>query len=273
MSWNKYIAGTVVCLAMLLSSCRSTKSITDVTPESTVRTEQIVSALNGKKVESSRPLTAKLSLELQMGSKGVTVGGNLKMKKDEAIQMSVSAFLMEVGRVEFTPDYMLVLDRMGKQYVKAAYRDVDFLKRSGLDFYSLQALFWNELFVPGKKSVLTDQDFTVEKKNGLLYLIAKEVSLFTLQFAVKPEGNLLLNTHIAAPQNAGQSFDWHYLHFDGSGIPDKMQMSASGMGKEIKAIMSLSNIRNNSDWSLTEIPEGKYKRVDPSTLFKKLLQM
>ena len=73
MSWNKYIAGTVVCLAMLLSSCRSTKSITDVTPESTARTEQIVSALNGKKVESSRPLTAKLSLELQMGSKGVTV--------------------------------------------------------------------------------------------------------------------------------------------------------------------------------------------------------
>lgn len=93
MSWNKYIAGTVVCLAMLLSSCRSTKSITDVTPESTARTEQIVSALNGKKVESSRPLTAKLSLELQMGGKGVTVGGNLKMKKDEAIQMSVSAFL------------------------------------------------------------------------------------------------------------------------------------------------------------------------------------
>ena len=138
MSWNKYIAGTVMCLAMLLSSCRSTKSITDVTPESTARTEQIVSALNGKKVESSRPLTAKLSLELQMGSKGVTVGGNLKMKKDEAIQMSVSAFFMEVGRVEFTPDYMLVLDRMGKQYVKAAYRDVDFLKRSGLDFYSLQ---------------------------------------------------------------------------------------------------------------------------------------
>jgi hypothetical protein len=269
---NKYIWGTVCVLALLVSSCRSTKGITEVSPETVAHTEKIVSALNGKKVERTLPLTAKLSLELQMGGKGVSVGGNLKMKRDEAIQLSVSAFFMEVGRIEFTPDYMLVLDRMGKQYVKAAYQDVDFLKRSGLDFNALQALFWNELFVPGKKTV-ADQDFTVEKKNGLVYLLAKEVSLFSLQFAVKPEGNLLLQTRIASPQNATQHFEWHYLHFDGNGIPDKMQMSVAGLGKEAKAVMTLSNIRNNADWTLTQIPENKYKRVDASTLFKKLLQL
>lgn len=273
MSKNKYILGALCMLGMLVSSCRSTKTISEVTPEGTAKTEQIVSALNGKKIERTLPLTAKLSLELQMGDKGVSVGGNLKMKRDEAIQLSLSAFFMEVGRIEFTPNYMLVLDRMGKQYVKAAYQDVDFLKRSGLDFYSLQALFWNELFVPGKSGTLTEQDFVTEEKNGLLYLVAKEASLFTLQFAVKPEGSLLLNTHIAAPQNASQSFDWNYLHFDGNNIPDKMQMSVSGLGKSVKAVMTLSNIRNNAEWTLTQIPENKYKRVDPSTLFKKLLQM
>lgn len=273
MSKSKYIVGAVCVLGLLVSSCRSTKGITEVTPETISRTEKIVSDLNGKKLERSLPLTAKLSLELQMDGKGLSVGGNLRMKRDEAIQLSVSAFFMEVGRIEFTPDYMLVLDRMGKQYVKAAYQDVDFLKRSGLDFRSLQALFWNELFVPGKNGEPTDQDFVAQEKNGLLYLIVKNASLLTLQFAVKPEGNLLLNTHIAARQNAGQSFDWHYLHFEGNGIPDKMQMSLSGMGKNVKAVMTLSNIRNNADWTLTEIPENKYKRVDPATLFKKLFQM
>lgn len=267
-----YMIGMVGSLALLLSGCRTTKSITEVTPESTARTENIVDVLNTRNIERNKPLTAKLNLELQMGDKGVSVGGNLKMKKDEVIQLSVSAFFMEVGRLEFTPDYMLVLDRMGKQYVKAAYKDVDFLKRSGLDFYALQSLFWNELFIPGKRSV-SEGDFTQVQKNGLLYLITKGASLLSLQFAVKPQGNLLLNTHIAARQNTGQSFDWHYLHFDGNSMPDKMQLSVSGVGKDVKAVMSLSNVKNNSDWTLTQIPENKYKQVSAEALFKKLLQM
>lgn len=270
---NRYIVGCFVALGLLVASCRSTQEISKVTPEETAQAGQIVGALNGKKVERSRPLTAKLALDLQMAGKGVSVGGNLRMKKDEVIQLSVSAFFMEVGRIEFTPEYMLVLDRMGKQYVQASYQEVDFLKRSGLDFYSLQALFWNELFVPGKKEALTDQDFTAVEQNGLLYLVAKDVPLLTLQFAVKPEENLLLNTRIAAQQQAGQGLDWHYLHFDGNGIPDKMQLNLSGMGKEGKAVLSLSNIKNNEDWGLTQIPENKYKRVNPETLFKKLLQL
>lgn len=272
MKRNLYIAGLIGSLALMLSGCRSTKNIADVTPETTAKTENIVDALNSRKVERSQPLTAKLDLELQLGGKGVSVGGNLKMKKNEVIQLSLSAFFMEVGRLEFTPDYMLVLDRMGKQYVKATYNEVDFLKRSGLDFYSLQSLFWNELFLPGKRTV-SEQDFTEVQKNGLLYLVAKEAALLSLQFAIKPQGNLLLNTHIAARQNAAQSFDWHYLHFDGNNIPDKMQLSIAGVGKEVKAVMTLSNIKNNSDWSLTQIPEGKYKRVSAESLFKKLFQM
>ena len=35
----------------------------------------------------------------------------------------------------------------------------DFLKKNGLNFYSLQALFWNQLLVPGETSV-TDKDLT-----------------------------------------------------------------------------------------------------------------
>lgn len=267
-----YIIGMLSSLALMLSGCRSTKNIAEVSPEHTAKAENIVDVLNARKIERSKPLTAKLNLELQLGGKGVSVGGNLKMKKNEVIQLSVSAFFMEVGRLEFTPDYMLVLDRMGKQYVKTTYNEVDFLKRSGLDFYSLQALFWNELFLPGKHAV-SENDFTQVQKNGLLYLIAKNAGLLSMQFAIKPQGNLLLNTHIAARQNAAQSFDWHYLHFEGNGIPDKMQLSVAGVGKDVKAVMNLSNVKNDSDWTLTQIPENKYKRVSAEFLFKKLFQM
>ena len=42
---------------------------------------------------------------------------------------------------------------MHKQYVKATYNDLAFLKNNGLNFYSLQALFWNELFLPGNNQL------------------------------------------------------------------------------------------------------------------------
>lgn len=55
----------------------------------------------------------------------------------------------EVGRLEFTPDYVLVIDRMHKEYLKGDYNQLDFLRDNGLNFYSLQALFWNQALPPG----------------------------------------------------------------------------------------------------------------------------
>ncbi len=76
------------------------------------------------------------------------------MRRDEVIRITITPFgIMEAGRIEFTPDYVLVVDRINKQYIKATYSDVDFLKANGMDFYTLQALFWNELFMPSKQSV------------------------------------------------------------------------------------------------------------------------
>ena len=77
------------------------------------------------------------------------------MRKDEVIrlQLLIPIIRSEVGRIEFTKDYVLFIDRIHKQYVKAKYNDVAFLKNNGINFYSLQALFWNQLFIPGQQRV------------------------------------------------------------------------------------------------------------------------
>lgn len=48
---------------------------------------------------------------------------------------------------------MLIIDRLHKEYIKADYNQVDFLKKQGVNFYSLQALFWNQLLLPGNQRV------------------------------------------------------------------------------------------------------------------------
>ena len=96
-------------------------------------------------------ISSKISLGIQGMGKDVTLDGKLQMRKGQVIRLTIVPFgLMEVARLEFTPTYVLLIDRIHKEYVKASYNEVEFLKTEGLTFYTLQSLFWNELFQPGK---------------------------------------------------------------------------------------------------------------------------
>ena len=69
-------------------------------------------------------ISSKIKFTLRNGRKDLSVSGSLRMKKDEVVRIQLTAFgLMEVGRLEFTKDYVLLMDRMNKQYVKVRYAD------------------------------------------------------------------------------------------------------------------------------------------------------
>ena len=90
-------------------------------------------------------VTAKLRLDLSSGERSLSVGGMLRMKRNDVIQLSLVTFgILEVARIEMTPDYFMIVNKMERQYVKAAYSDVPFLKRSNIDFRTIQSYFWNE---------------------------------------------------------------------------------------------------------------------------------
>ena len=101
-------------------------------------------------------LTAKVRFQLTGNAVGsmtdMTVSGTLRMKRDDVVQLSLRALGIEVGRLEFSPQDVLLIDRMGKRYVRAKYGDVAFLRQAGLDFHAVQALFWNEIFLPGTQN-------------------------------------------------------------------------------------------------------------------------
>ena len=146
-------------LLLAFTSCRSTKTAEKTTvttkAEGTGKQEMLrkVAAVSHA---DTRFVTSKIKLNLSVGGQDLSLSGNLKMKRDEVIRLQLVALgLIEAGRIELTPDYMLVMDRINKQYIKVAYSDVDFLRESGLNFHSLQSLFWDELFEPGTTTVTT----------------------------------------------------------------------------------------------------------------------
>jgi len=69
------------------------------------------------------------------------------MKKGEVIQLSVVPLLgIEVARLEISPERILAVDRLHKQYVEVSFEDLNRMANLNLSFNVLQSLFMNESF-------------------------------------------------------------------------------------------------------------------------------
>ena len=142
---------SVLMLCILLASCRSKKEVVSTTTTVSDNTTIGVPPSQGNKQPADAKqqeetcVTAKVRLELSSNGKSTSVSGMLRMKRNDVIQLSLVTFgVLEVARIEMTPEYFLLVDKMGRQYVKASYNDVSFLRDADVDFYTIQSYFWNE---------------------------------------------------------------------------------------------------------------------------------
>lgn len=229
-------------------------------------------------------VVSKIDLSLGAMGKDVSVDGKIYMRKNEVIRIVVSPLgLMEVGRLEFTPEYVLIVDRMHKEYVQATYNDLDFLKDNGLDFYSLQALFWNELFVPGEKRV---SEMLLDKFNVDLTSSDKKVTMDSgrLSFSWSTDAS---NAHIVAATaeygkgttNASAA-KWQYEKFVDMGkkqFPSDQTLSFQSRqvknGTALSMRILMKKITNDSDWDAKSNVSDKYTKVGVEEILGKLMSL
>lgn len=223
-------------------------------------------------------LTAKMSLSIDPGGKGTTkVGGTLRIKKGEVIQFSVAPFLgIEVARAEISPEGVLVIDRMNKRYVQVSFAELKTLANADLDFHTLQALFLNELFLPGKGD-LTLRDlsaFDVEPVSGGVLLDVRKSRRFTCQFLTQAPEALLKESRMGV---AGTPYllRWKYDDFRPLGpkrFPTDMQVSFEGGKQPVKATFSLSRLAADADWDTHTEVSKRYEKVELEDILKLLLK-
>ncbi len=268
----------LLLLVLALASCRSSKEAAGAAGKAG-RQEPVewVNRLDSAALKTGT-VTSKLHLDLNLDGKTLSVGGNCNLKRDEVIQLSLVALgFMEVGRLEFTPQYLMMVNRMERQYVRVDYADVPYLQQAGIDFYSLQSLFWGDLFVPGKHEAWTETDFDVEQVGENAILTShRDGGLLQCRFVVDVLTGLVRNTSVTVPgQPSLPRLDWAYLHFasvDQKSFPDKMQLSVTG-GGNLTAIFSLDNLKWNAKTvELTKEPGGKYQRVPADVILKQLIK-
>ena len=230
--------------------------------------------------QTGTTLTAKASIKLQAGEKSAGVSGTLRMKRDDVIQLSLAFLgLMEVGRLEITPDYFLLIDRMNHQYVRVAYSQVPFFQQSGIDFHTFQSLFWGELFLPGDAGKAPQsQSYEQEIAGDTLSLTSEVRRQAALHFVASLSRALLLQTSVVArDSHADPLMSWDYSNyksFCGKQFPTGMLMKLSAGTLKAQVTLSLSNLKNNSDWQTrTEVNTKKYKQVTIESIIRRLASL
>lgn len=270
----------IVLCAIVIASCRSHKNAMSDSSNplaESFTSQKAVEMVNANRV-TEQTVTSRISFNAIAGSQKVSVGGSLKMKRDDVIQLSLVAMgIFEAGRLELTQDYLMIVDRMGHKYVKVNYKDVEFLRNAGVDFFTFQSLFWNELFVPGDKgAVPTGEHFTKDIVNNDIRLSNNDSRYATISFLANALNGLIKETNISAKQNTGTPlFQWQYQEFDKLGtqaFPSKMKILING-SKPLEATLSLSHIKNDNDWETRTNLSSRYTEVPIEVIIKKIMTM
>ena len=279
---------TFAMMAMLLAvvaSCGSHRKAVKETPTAVVNAADTLKMRAflqqvTDNAQHARFITSKVKFSVEVGARQMTLTGNLKMKRDDVIRLQLMAFgFVEAGRLEFTKEYVLIMDRINKLYLKVPYMQIDFLRNSNIDFYVLQSLFWNELFQPGKMKVTdellknyktevgTDDTVVFMEDGKLSYRWLAEngtarVKMANIMYNDKYRGNYQLN--------------WDYEDFQANNrkyFPMEHKISFTTPEKEIKLGMIFNYMGSEENWETRTEVSGKYRQVTVEEILQRFMSL
>ena len=279
---SSFLKVAVVAMPMALASCKSTKNVvTEPKPvtQEMLQTKEILQKVNDNS-QNSKFITSKIRFQVQIGNQDLSLTGNLKMKRDDVIRLQLMAFgFVEAARLEFTKDYVLFMDRINKQYLRASYEQVDFLRNSGLNFYSLQALFWNELFQPGQAQLNNEllEKFQTNIGGDDVIISMGEGNMNYKWLANQSDGKIRMANILYKDRIHGNSqLNWDYSYFktfDVKSFPMENKIIFTSNNKEVKINMTLNYVGTDSDWETRTSISSKYKEVSVDDILRRLMSL
>ena len=273
----------ILAWPLVLASCSSKKNAVIENKTVEVKTDQ-AQFLNKVKdnTQKTKFITSKVRFSVEVGNQDSSLTGSLKMKRDDVIRMQLMAFgFVEAARLEFTKDYVLIMDRINKQYLKAPYMSIDFLRNSGLNFYSLQALFWNELFQPNRTSVDRNdlKNYTTTESGDDIVISLEDTKLDYSWLANKNTGLIkMANIMYKDRLNGNSQLNWDYVNFttlesNGSKFPDDMSITLTTQKKEVKLRIKLNTIKNETEWETRTEVSNKYREVTVDEILQRFMAL
>jgi hypothetical protein len=285
MKTSKYLKIAVLAMPLILSSCASKKKA--VVEEKPLTAEQrsglgFIDKVRENAIEK-KFITSKVKFSVEVGAQKLTLTGNLKMKRDDVIRLQLMAFgFVEAGRIELTKDYVLIMDRINKQYLKAPYVQVDFLRNNGLNFNSMQALFWNELSKPNQYAATrnaadTIPNYTIMESGDDMVISIQEGKMEYSWLADRKDGLIKMANMLYKDRLNGTSqLNWDYDEFKSVGtkiFPTKSVITLTTPKKEVKLGMTLNYVGHETEWETRTEVSNKYREVTIDEILRRFMSL
>ena len=277
-----------LALPLMFTACKSHKKVAEpvvVTQEMKDKSGFINSVREN--AQTMKFLTSKVKFSVEVGQQKITLTGDLKMKRDDVIRLQLMAFgFVEAGRIEMTKDYVLIMDRINKQYLKAPWMSVDFLRNSGLNFQVIQALFWNELFRPNQTVLAKSNDKqNVDSitsysllESGEDMIIGIEEGKMEYSWLATRSNSLIRMANILYKDrfHGNTQLNWDYDEFtmlNKKAFPQKSAIVLTTPEKEVKLNMTLKYIKQDSEWEPRTEISNKYREVTVDDILRRFMSL
>lgn len=263
-----------VCLLLALVGCKTTKK-TGVTDAVGTKVHNEFFESMQEQAFRFNTMSARMNVDLKIPGKELSSRVDLKMVKDSSIQLSVQPFLgIEMFRAELTIDSVKVIDRMNKRYVAESYADLKGQTPIEFNFYNLQALFSNHLFLPGQQRVSPKQYHRFKLiQDGPVAEAKVKDSLGLLYTFIADGDEKLLSTCVSDPSDR-YTLQWKYDDFrvtDKQLFPMLMDVQVLVNGaSEGGARFHFSRIQTNEPLNMDFSVPAKYKRITFAQVLKSL---
>ena len=214
-------------IALSFTGCKSTKKVGTVEAGGAKAHNEFFTLMQ-EQAFKYETLTARLNVDLNLPGNNMSSRVDLKMVKDSAFQLSVQPFLgIEVFRAEISVDSVKVIDRMNKRYVADNYANLKGQTPIEFNFYNLQALFTNRLFLPGQQGISPKlyNRLKLKQDGPAAEIQVKDVMGLLYTFMADGEEKIL-STCISEPSDR-YALQWDYADFrlaDGQPFPMRMDV-------------------------------------------------
>ena len=272
---SKYLIALLLLLFVGVYSCKPKERIVQAESELEDKTNSnLFEDILENEVRYST-FSSKLNMSFSTGRKVLNSRATLRIVRNEAIQLSIQPiFGIEMFRLYIQPDCIIILDRMNKRYVQETYDDLKKEYPIGFNFYTLQSLFTNALFIPEQSNVLID-DYNnfryLQSSDNYLLSGRDKLSDINYSFCVNGNDQITL-TQMYMPAKK-YSLEWSYDEFtlvEKLFFPFKMKVSASSQEVNLNTSISLSSINFDESLTLDSSIPSSYTKVELKEVIKLL---
>jgi hypothetical protein len=260
----------LLCIILLAYSCKSSKEAAGsiALPQMT-KEERLNHIIQSELSYNTLSSNLKFTLKQEKQGKNISVDAQLRIVKDEAIQLSLRVPLLgsEAFKLLITPENVLVIDRLNKQYLRESMQVIKSKAPFDFDYYSLEALLTNRLFIAGKKEIASPDysGFKIREDGYLVNIIHTDKQNIQYDFT-SDYSNRIQSAQMTAP-GKGQSrlqceySAWESMAAGKKTFPMLIAFTLWIPDNTYTVDLAFKSVNPNTDFTIDYSVPNKYRQI------------